>query len=306
MKVYTNNPEFSREYFELNNSITECKIQDDLWTNEFIKSSNISSYIVPDNFWEYSLVTEYSESSQFDTLIRLINKKSYLPDKLVCLAGYGKKFHGFRNRPWESTLGNIHLSCYFRPQMESQMVGLGFTILAAVSVIDTLDSIDFLNGIAMIKWVNDIVVDNKKICGVIAQNQVQGQKVTDAVVGIGLNVEKSPVISPTSFVPGATCINDLTVRKYKAGEINQILLSNLAKNYVLLINQGFKPLLEKYKSRSLILNNHVEIWSDPQDSDPLLEHEGIVCDIGDYLELYLAGIKSPITSGRLVYNKKVK
>ncbi|MDT3741265.1 MAG: biotin--[acetyl-CoA-carboxylase] ligase [Candidatus Kapabacteria bacterium] len=269
--------------------------------NEFFNVKQVLSYHCDNKFWKYGFVTEYSEKSQFDILTNLSSGISKLPDKIFCLAGYGKKFHGFRNRHWVSELGNIHLSCYFKPYFQSSETGLGFTMLAAVSVIETLDLIEGLEGKSQIKWVNDIIVNDAKICGVIAQTQIQGKHVTDAVIGIGLNVGVVPDIYTTSFVPQATSINANSKKTQDIKTITNILLEKIALNYDILAHKGYKPILEKYRQRSMITGKHVKVWSDPVDEEPVLIHEGRVESIGDYLELYLENQKMPVTSGRIVH-----
>lgn len=268
--------------------------------NEFFTAKNVLSYHCENTFWKYAFITEYSDKSQFDILTNLSSGNSKLPDKIFCLAGYGKKFHGFRNRHWVSQLGNIHLSCYFKPYVLSSDIGLGFTMLAAVSVIETLDLIDGLQGKSQIKWVNDIIVNDAKICGVIAQTQIQGNHVTDAVIGIGLNVGVVPDIYSTSFVPHATSIDANSEHTQDIKLVTNILLDKIALNYDILASRGYKPILEKYRQRSMITDKNVKVWSDPIDVESALIHEGKVESIGDYLELYLENQKMPVTSGRIV------
>jgi len=300
MIIITDNPDFSKNYYlynELNNSGTPLTSE---LEKAFLDDKNVFSYQINQDFWKYSIITEFSENSQFDTLINLSNSKINIPDKTFCLAGYGKKFHGFRNRHWESKPGNIHLSCYFKPYINVSEIGLGFTILAANSVIDTLDRLVGFKNLASIKWVNDIVVNDSKICGVIAQTQIQGNKITDAFIGIGLNVEVSPDITPTSFVPNSTCINDISSLKYSHEYITHLLLENIRINYAILIRDGISPLLTKYKNRSTIIGKNISVWSDPINSEPILMNRGRVKSIGDYLELYLEGLDTPISSGRVI------
>ena len=259
-----------------------------------------NSYQYDLQFWKCGFLTDYAEDSQFDLLMNLAGEKTNIPDRTFCLAGHSKKFHGFRNRHWESLEGNIHLSCYFKPYLPPAFVGLGFTMLSAVSVVDTFNEIPELKDKAKIKWVNDIIVNDSKICGVIAQTQIQGDAITDAVIGIGLNVEAVPQIESTSFVPSATSINEVTDKFYSVGEINLKLLTNIEKNYKLLCEFGLKPILDKYIQNSMIIGKNISVWSDPHSDIHELINSGKVSAIGDFLELYLEGQSQPVTSGRIV------
>ncbi|MBX3044988.1 MAG: biotin--[acetyl-CoA-carboxylase] ligase [Candidatus Kapabacteria bacterium] len=301
MIILTDNIDFAGSYFRPpDNSVNNygTPLTGLLEKKFFLFDSSSYQYELP--FWKYGFITKYAEESQFDALMELSGQKIQIPDKIFCMADSGKKFHGFRNRKWESHTGNIHLSCYFKPYVSPGFVGLGFTMLAAVSVVETLNEIPQLNGMAKIKWVNDILIGSSKICGVIAQTQIQGDKVTDAVIGIGLNVESVPKIQPTSFVPTATSVNKESSQNYSAGYISHILLKKISENYNLLINEGVQSILKKYKENSLIMGRKISIWTDPHQASPVPIRSGIVKSIGDYLEIYLENSNTPITDGRIV------
>lgn len=300
MIIFTDNISHSKKYFDNFNEIPNnndfkisAKLESEFFkTKPFILSSE-------NEFWRFAFINEVFENSQFDLLINLSGKNKLVADKTICLAGYGRKFHGFHNRAWESALGNIHLSCYFNPNAESSHIGLSFTMLAAVSVIETLDSIEELKNKAQIKWINDIIINDSKICGVIAHNQIQGCKISDAILGIGLNVEKAPEINPTSFIRKATSINNECQQKQDIAKITNILLSKIAINYDLLLSDGYKVILDKYLQRSLIIGKNINIWSDNYEKTPQIIRSGKVVSIGEYLELYLENQPEPVMSGRL-------
>ncbi len=300
MIIFTDNIPHSQKYFknssEISNNI-DSKISDKLESEFFMTKPYVLSS--ENEFWQFAFINEFFENSQFDLLINLSGKNKLVADKTICLAGYGKKFHGFHNRAWESALGNIHLSCYLNPNAESSHIGLSFTMLAAVSVIETLDSIEELKNKAQIKWINDIIINDSKICGVIAHNQIQGNKITDAILGIGLNVAKAPTINPTSFIRKTTSINNECQQKQDIAKITNILLSKIAINYDLLLSDGYKAILDKYLQRSLIIGQNVNIWSDNYEKTPQIIRSGKVVSIGEYLELYLENQSEPVMSGRL-------
>jgi biotin-[acetyl-CoA-carboxylase] ligase BirA-like protein len=300
MEIITDNIEFSNSYFSTKNGIKNSVPLKSSQLVPVFLSEPPKSYTIESDFWHYAYVTEFAEKSQFDLLTKLTSQKTEIPHKSLFIAGHGKNFHGFRSRRWESLPGNIHLSCHFKPMLKAVDVGLGFTLLSAVSVIDALDSIPELAGKAGIKWVNDVVIDNSKVAGVIAQTQVQGEFISDAVIGIGLNVEAVPIINSTSFVPKASSVNAESNRFYTAGFVNSILIDKIAENYNILSQQGLRAILDKYRNRSIIIGKHISVWSDPHSGEQELLCSGVVESIGENLELYLSGQDKPVTSGRIV------
>lgn len=253
------------------------------------------------SMWQYLFLVEHAEESQYDALIRLAQNGN-LPNGIICVAGSGKKFHGFHSRKWVSLPGNIHLSAYLKPQQEIKNFGTGFLILSAVSVVMAIDEIEGLKGEASIKWVNDILIDKAKVCGVLAHTLAQGKKVTDAIIGIGLNVESKPDVEPTPFVPLSCCLNDFLKDKNKVDErfVFNRLVYHLAKNYNLLLNGHYKELLDFYRNRCSIIGRKASVRTDERDGTSKEFHTGTITGIGENLELLFNNSEKPITKGRLV------
>jgi BirA family biotin operon repressor/biotin-[acetyl-CoA-carboxylase] ligase len=304
MLIITDSPNFCADF------LIEQKLQssqDAQWQNVDIKpvvevllGEIITNYQQPkESFWKYLLITESADGSQFDALINL-SKKHEIADKVLCIAGSGKKFHGFRKRPWVSLPGNIHLSVHLKPNQEIKNFAAGLTILSAVSVVQAIDEIEELSGEAKIKWINDIVISKAKVSGVIAQSQLQAGNVTNAILGIGVNVEARPEVVKDSYIPEAACLNDFLNDKIKQSEFFPKLISKIEKNYKILISDRCSELIEFYRDRSIILGNEVLIMTDPVDGKPEQMVQGKVAGIGDNLELFLEGHKEPITKGRLI------
>jgi biotin-[acetyl-CoA-carboxylase] ligase BirA-like protein len=251
-------------------------------------------------FWQYLFISKYSEQSQFDLLYHLSKINPELPDGILCIADSGTKFHGYRNRHWKAQPGNLHLSIFKKPNKPVKDFHIGFTILAAISVVQTLDNITGLEGKAGIKWVNDIIVDDAKISGVITQTQSQQDAVTAVVLGVGLNIEKAPNISPDNFVNKTTCLFDKSEKnKINFSNIFFDLIKNTEINYQKLLTGNYQSLLNFYRNKSVIINRQVEIFSDSRNGENSLIASGKITKIGDELELYIEGIENPIRQGRL-------
>jgi len=265
-------------------------------------TKNLFSFVMTSEMdWNYLLITKSAPESQYDILIDLGRKNIPLPHGIICLAGEGLKFHGFKGRGWDSPEGNLYLSAHFAPNRRIENYGPGFMVLAAVSVLEAIDEIPGLSYRAGIKWVNDILIDGAKVCGVLAHTIAENDKVTNAVIGIGLNVETTPNPEPTIFVPKAASLNDFAPdpNLYTRSMLFDLLSRSICKNYLTLIIGGFNRLLDRYRNRSSIIGREVAVYTD-SDSDILIKTvEGRVVYIGDNLELYLEGHKKPVKRGRL-------
>ena len=140
------------------------------------------------NNWKHVFLIDHAERSQFSLLHQFIQQTAPLPDGILCMAGSGKNFIGFKNRQWQADEGNLHICAFWSPQCELQNFAYAFMIIGTLAVIQTIDNIRELNNRAQIKWVNDILIDGAKVAGVLTQTQTMGNRVTAALLGIGINV----------------------------------------------------------------------------------------------------------------------
>lgn len=248
------------------------------------------------------LAREHARRSQYDALID-IGRTGALPDRLACLAGSGTGFHGFRGRSWSAQPGNIHLTVHFTPERTIEQFHSVFTVLAAAAVLETIDAVPGLAGAARVKWVNDVLVGGSKVAGVLAYTQTRGPTVASVVLGIGLNVEATPAVERSPWVPSARALRDLAPdpASVSRAAVLQNLLGALDRLYEVVLEQGNAPLIEIYRARSAVIGRHVHITTDDAGPEPHVLASGRVTAIGDALELHLEGHDEPVTRGRLVF-----
>lgn len=305
MKIHTDDIEFAAELIpvSLNWRNGNSKSSGELLINHLFETEKpywSEGNLFP--YWKELYLVKHARSSQYDRLIDLSHQNVELSDGIVCIAGSGDGFHGFKNRNWVTLPGNIHLSAYMSPRKNVESFHVGFTILSAVSVIQTLDRMPGLEGKAGIKWVNDILIDGAKVCGVLAQTQSQGSRVIGAVIGIGLNVGNSPKVEPTPFVPTTACLRDFVPNPDLCRQdiVFKDFVTILASNYQKLISGHFRELLDVYRERSIALGRDVIIYSDDSEDNTEIIHRGKVKSIGNNLELFFEEDSNPIFKGRLV------
>lgn len=257
---------------------------------------------MPDQRWQYLFLSEFTSRSQYDQMIELARSQNKLPDRILCLAGSGSGLHGYKGRGWSAAAGNIHLTVHLTPKRPIERFETAFTILAALSVVDALDGVPGLEGRAQIKWVNDILIDGAKVAGILAYTQTRERTVSCAVLGIGLNVETAPAVEPTPFSPAVGSVHDFAPDSLSAtqGNVLDSLLNALARNYQLLLEEGYTPLLERYRQRAGLIGRKIAVCSEDSDTDPSVIAEGRVVAMGDGLELYLENREEPVTKGRLI------
>ena len=122
------------------------------------------------------------------TNTRLLEDKAQLPDRCVYAALFQTAGRGQKGNRWESRAGeNLTFSILLKPGdlsirdafLLSQVVALGLTDYLKEKGVD-----------ASIKWPNDIYAGDRKICGTLIENCLEGSRVAAAVAGIGLNLNQ--------------------------------------------------------------------------------------------------------------------
>jgi BirA family biotin operon repressor/biotin-[acetyl-CoA-carboxylase] ligase len=274
------------------------ELSDSLFDGNAVQETHLDS----DHFWKHLFVVQSAPSSQYDLLIDLNRGKKILPEGILCVAGAGSRFHGFKNRAWSASPGNLHISVHLAPGRRIDHFGVGFTILAAVSVVDAIDRVPGLEGRAGIKWVNDILINDAKVCGVLAYTQTTGDAVSAAVLGIGLNVETTPSVEPTPFVPRVASLRDFAPEPGYCSQqkLFDELIEALDRNYRLLVEGDYEALRNRYRERSAVMDREVAICADDAGAAKDVIATGRVTGLGEDLELFLEGLEKPITKGRLI------
>ncbi len=255
--------------------------------------------------WTQAFIIHHAPSSHYDLLIDLSQKGIVLQDRIICLAGSGKKFHGQRNRHWVASEGNIHLTIFLAPNKKIAHFQVGFITLAAASLIETIDALESFHGKANIKWVNDVLINDAKIAGSLVHTMSIEDTVAIAVLGIGLNVETIPEVPPDLFAPKVASLRSFAEDPSccKLKKVLKLLLLRISENYDLLLAGYYDRLLDIYRRRSLVVGRNVKILSDRTNGLKEEIASGRVTGIGDNLELILEGKEKPVTRGRLILKK---
>jgi BirA family transcriptional regulator, biotin operon repressor / biotin---[acetyl-CoA-carboxylase] ligase len=144
---------------------------------------------------------------------------------------------------WESERGkNLTLTCIIYPNFLDLIQQFLLTCIASLSVRQTIASILDHRDVK-IKWPNDILVDQKKICGILIQNSVMAGKIQNSVIGIGINVNQSFFSQDLTFA--TSLINELN---YEIGleNIKTELFSNLTRWYNLLKDNQIELIKNSY------------------------------------------------------------
>ena len=167
----------------------------------------------------------------------------------------GKGRHG---RKWVSPQNvGIYLSCILRPNISPNEIPK-FTLLAAVAVARAVRELTALD--AMIKWPNDVVVNNKKICGILTEMKGEQDRVSFIIIGIGVNVNTSMRDLPDT----ASSIKEELRRMGASNALSRVelvkkILETLEKYYYRMKKEGFRTIMEEWKNLTLMLGSRIKV-----------------------------------------------
>ena len=126
------------------------------------------------------------------------------------------------------------------------------TFIAAVSVAKTIKIISKLNG--KVKWPNDVLVNDKKICGILTET-LSGKE-NYALVGIGLNVNNRKF--PKNIMNKATSLKIETNNNYNINKIAKIIIANFNSLYKHYKNKNYNKIISIWKKYSHTLGKKIK------------------------------------------------
>ncbi len=210
-------------------------------------------------------------------------------DCLIIRADIQTHGRGRRDRVWYSERGGVWFSMILRPDMKAKD-GFFLTMVSSTAVVETLD----IYGIdSRVKWPNDVLVDGKKICGVLSEFETQDGKITYAVVGIGLNVNNE---LPEYLGDIGTTMKQVSDVEFDKNEVFEKLLDKFTENYNLLLRSR-ETIREKWTRYSDMIDKMVKVTTEDE------EFIGAVVDIDleGRLVLQSGEEKKTISTGDLEY-----
>lgn len=184
-------------------------------------------------------------------------------DGAVVVAETQREGKGRLSRSWHSPPGGLWISVILKPRI-SLAQAYRINMAASVAVARTLSS---LYGIkATIKWPNDILVNDRKICGILMEISAEVDRVDYAIVGIGLNANVTAKNFPKDW--NAISLLEELGSKVSRTDLAQRLLEELENAY---LSIGSKENYEDWCSLSATLGKRVRIASHDGDLEGLAE-----------------------------------
>lgn len=188
------------------------------------------------------------------------------PHGTLVVADKQMQGRGRRGRQWDSpSNANIYFTILLRPKFEPNQASM-LTLLMAYCVakaiaIETGEQ-------ALIKWPNDVVMNGKKVCGILTELKVEKGSIEHVVIGVGINVCKQEFSH--EIVDKATCIETECGQQISRSALVARIMIELEDNYNdFIIAKDLSPIVEEYNA--ILVNKDAQVCV----LDPLGEFRGI-------------------------------
>ena len=217
--------------------------------NEVIDTEQIIQYLRTVSFGR--TIELYFETSSTNDLAKEKAKVGAVDGTLILArkqdsgkGRYGRTFYSPEN-------GGAYMSLILRPKHQIEETPF-ITIIAAVAVCNALKTICGID--VTIKWVNDIFIDRKKVCGILteASFEVETASVEYAVLGIGVNVFTKDFPDDLNKIAGS--VSDHAQKEFSINELIAEILNELEELY---LHHSKDSILNAYRKYSCVLDREI-------------------------------------------------
>lgn len=186
--------------------------------------------------------------------LKRMSRREKLADFTVVQASHQTAGRGQPGTSWETQEGK-NLTFSILKQFESFPALRHFMLNATISlsVYRSLKAFDLPE--LSLKWPNDILSGNRKLCGILIENQLQGAFISQSIIGIGLNVNQTHFAN----LPQATSLKAIAQREFDTDKVLFEVLNRLESDLSGLEGQNLKTTLECYEAH-LYLKDRVATY----------------------------------------------
>lgn len=174
----------------------------------------------------------------------------------VIIAETQTQGRGRLGRKWASPRGGMWLSTILRPKLSAKDIPK-LTLMTSLAVARTISQLFNLE--TEVKWPNDVLINAKKVCGILTEANTRGGTTNFVVVGIGINANIELDSLPKQVRENATSLKHELKRNINREQFIRILLEKIEYYYIMLTEGTFTPVLKEWKNLCGFLKSYVEV-----------------------------------------------
>lgn len=197
----------------------------------------------------------YEES--VDSTQKVAQKLAYegVPEGTIVVAEEQFLGKGRMDRNWYSPkYTGVWMSVILKPNIPI-IQAPQLTLLTAVAVVQAIE--ELTNLLPKIKWPNDILINDKKVTGILTELQADADRINAVIIGIGMNVNQKEEDYPEELKTKATSLYIEEGKRIKRSALIQAVLYRLEKLYYLFLEEGFYPIKLLWESYAVSIGVNI-------------------------------------------------
>ena len=193
------------------------------------------------------------------TMDEIKNPKYNQDINTLLLSFMQSRARGRKDNKWISQLGNLFLSINYKFDINSNIFLINY--LSGIVICDVVKSFLEDSNKVILKWPNDILINNKKVAGILIETESEGNKFKSIYIGAGINLKKSP----DNVIYNTTSLKEEGVKKISKKEfINRITSKfNYWEKY--LNENNITYILKSWMQRSYPINTEISFKNNKQE-----------------------------------------
>ena len=208
-----------------------------------------------DTVWAGKNILYFDETDSTNTEAKQAAEKG-APHGTLAVADYQTMGKGRRGRSWTSPHGvGVWMSIVLRPELHPSCASM-LTLVAALAVADGIEKVCGLNPV--IKWPNDLVINGKKVCGILTEMSTELECINYVVTGIGINANLEEF--PEELRGVATSLLMESGTRVKRSLLIGAVMEAFERYYAIFMeHENMEGLLETYNLRLANRDNQVRV-----------------------------------------------
>lgn len=226
----------------------------------------------------------YYESA--DSTNAVCKRTENVPDGSLFVSDTQTEGRGRLGRKWTSPKGcAVYMSLYLEPDIPVEKVSQ-LTLIAGMAVCRAIRS-------SRIKWPNDVLLNNKKICGILTEMTAEADRINHVIIGIGINVNNE--LFTVDLIEKATSLYRETGTRYRRDKLICDIIDEFKELYGIYLKDGFSALKREYSLKCVTLNRQVIIVRNGAE----FEARAVDIDANGGLVIEHDGVRETVTSGEV-------
>ena len=220
---------------------------------EHIKASEISKDL--NTKWVGKNLYVFDEVQSTNTVAKFLAKNG-AENGTVVISERQTDAKGRSGKAWASPIGGIWLSLIVKPNVDYSKLPM-ITIGTGVAVAKAIERTGIKS--AEIKWPNDIIIHDKKVCGILTEAVTTFNTIDSVIIGVGIDANIDIADFPEELQDGTTTLSDELGRKEDENVLIKLFLEEFEKIGETFNNGDYESILKDWRKRSYSVGKIVEV-----------------------------------------------